>query len=341
MVRYLLLLLGPLSMNTLGRRQRSEQPAGAWQRAGTWQGRRGFPGSSPWVPDDRPADGRGPGGGGEGTGPGRRRRRIPRRVTWTAGLLVAGLVFRRAIASLVLMALSGALHLAGIHAQLPSVRFAWPWQSVTAGTPATTQLGPWVLQKIEGISRPALGEARFTFLFTRKVSKNIGPWPCWYASTFYAVGHASATVALNPGPAWWAPGAGHYRLAVRSHPAGGKPGHVTVAIVLPQPQLPRSVHDITIDNVPSRPIATAHSWTYPGFGCGVVLHPQFPESALYAQAQRIAFYKARHVPPVTRPLIRTAEAEAVRTIRDNFIQPTVNALGYTLDRFSVRWAAGP
>jgi hypothetical protein len=36
-----------------------------------------------------------------------------------------------------------------------------------------------------------------------------------------------------------------------------------------------------------------------------------------------------------------AEAEAAQTIRDNFIQPTVNALGYTLDRLTVRWAAAP
>jgi hypothetical protein len=42
---------------------------------------------------------------------------------------------------------------------------------------------------------------------------------------------------------------------------------------------------------------------------------------------------------VTRPLIRTAEAVAAQTIRDNFIQPTVNAFGYTLDRLTVRWAA--
>ena len=114
------------------------------------------------------------------------------------------------------MGLSAALHLAGINIHLPSVRFAWPWQTVTAGTTTNTDLGPWVLQKIEGISKPALGEASFNFLFTHKVSKSIGPWPCWYASTFYAVGHASATVDLNPGPAWWTPALGHYRLQVLS-----------------------------------------------------------------------------------------------------------------------------
>jgi hypothetical protein len=238
------------------------------------------------------------------------------------------------------MGLSAALHLAGINIHLPGVRFAWPWQAVTAGTTTNTDLGPWVLQKIEGISKPALGEASFNFLFTHKVSKSIGPWPCWYASTFYAVGHASATVDLNPGPAWWAPALGHYRLQVLSRPQDGKPGHVTVTMVLPRPQLPPSVHDITIDNIPSKPVDTQHSWTYPGLGCGVVLRPQFPESVLYSQAQHIAFYRSTHFQQITRPLIRTAETEAAQTIRNNFIQPTVNAFGYTLDRLTVRWAAG-
>ena len=96
-----------------------------------------------------------------------------------------------------------------------------------AGTTTNTDLGPWVLQKIEGISKPALGQANFNFLFTHKVSKNIGPWPCWYASTFYAVGHASATVDLNPGPAWWAPASGPLPAAGAQPPAQGKPGHVT------------------------------------------------------------------------------------------------------------------
>jgi hypothetical protein len=31
----------------------------------------------------------------------------------------------------------------------------------------------------------------------------------------------------------------------------------------------------------------------------------------------------------------------VQIIRYNFIQPTVNALGYTLTRFSIRWLAAP
>jgi hypothetical protein len=155
------------------------------------------------------------------------------------------------------------------------------------------------------------------------------------------VGHASATVNLNPGPAWWAPATGHYRLDVLSRPQGGKPGHVTVVMVLPRPQLPRSAHQVTIDNLPSRPIDTQHSWTYPGFGCGALLRPQFQQSVLYAQAQRIAFYKAAHAPLVTSQLVRSAETQATQTIRDNFVQPTVNAFGYLLDGFTIRWAATP
>lgn len=276
-----------------------------------------------------------PGGGGP------RRRRVSHRAIWIAVLLAVAVIFRRAIASVVLMALSAALHLVGIDAHLPSVRFGWPWSGITAGTTTNTDLGPWVLQKIEGISKPALGQANFNFVFTHKVSKNIGIWPCWYASTFYAVGHASATVNLNPGPAWWAPATGHYRLQVLSRPQGSKPGTVSVQMVLPPPQLPRSVHNVTIDNMPSRPISTQHSWTYPGFGCGVLVRPQFAQSVLYAQAQQIAFYKSVHAPQVTQPLISSAERQATLTIRDNFIQPTVNALGYRLDQFSIRWAAAP
>ena len=92
----------------------------------------------------------------------------------------------------------------------------------------------------------------------------------------------------------------------------------------------------------SKPLSGRHSWTYPGFGGGVVLRPQFAESVLYAQAQRMAFDKARNAPAITRPLIAAAEREAGLTIRDSFLQPTLNALGYRLSRFTLSWAApGP
>ena len=144
---------------------------------------------------------------------------VPRWARWAAILVVVGLIFRRAAAWAVLTALSAALHLVGINVHLPDVRFGWPWQSIASGTSTNTMVGPLVLQRIQGISRPALGTENFNFLFTHTVSKNIGPWPCWYSGTFYAVGHASATVDLNPGPAWWKSAAGHYQLRVLRQPA--------------------------------------------------------------------------------------------------------------------------
>ena len=86
--------------------------------------------------------------------------------------------------------------------------------------PPTPWSGRIVLQKIEGIDKPALGTANFDFTFTRKVTKNIGFLPCWYSATFAAVGRASATVDLNPGAAWWKSSTGHYQLRVLSKPAG-------------------------------------------------------------------------------------------------------------------------
>ena len=271
---------------------------------------------------------------------GARRRRVPRWLKWAAVLALASLIFRKAIAFAVLVTLGAALHLIGLNVHLPNIRFAWPWQSIAAGTTTNTDIGPWVLQKIEGISRPALGTENFNFVFSHKVSKNIGLWPCWYSSTFYAVGRASATVDLNPGPDWWAPSSGHYQLTVLTRPAPGTPGRVMVTIVLPSPQLPQSVHEITIDNTLSHVIGTDHSWTYPGFGCGALLKPQFSPSVLFGEAQNRAFYQATHNPQVTRPLISAAENEATQIIRDNFVQPTVNARGYKLTGFTLRWAGG-
>jgi hypothetical protein len=267
------------------------------------------------------------------------RRRIPRKLAWAAVLVLVGLVFRKVIAWAVLVALSATLHLFGFNVRLPHIKLAWPWQAISAGTTTDTNIGPWVLQRIEGISRPALGTENFNFTFTHKVSKNIGIWPCWYSSTFAAVGHASATVDLNPGPGWWTPGSGHYRLQVLSRPATAGPGRVRVSIVLPQPQLPQSVHDVTVDNTLSHPIDVQHSWTYPGLGCGALIRPQFSMSVLYGQAQNLAFAQVRQNAQITRPLISTAEAQAAQIIRNNFIQPPVNALGYTLVGFTVHWAA--
>jgi hypothetical protein len=338
MLRFLIFLVGMLATNRPdGMRTAARHPD---ESSGRVAPPGPFPGDGDtWYlppqpqPPRRPFDDRGP----VRTGP--RRRRIPRKVKWAAVLVLAALIFRKVIAWAALAALSATLHLVGINVHLPHIRLAWPWQSVSAGTTTDTDIGPWVLQKIEGISRPALGTEDFTFTFTHKVSENIGIWPCWYSSTFATVGHASATVNLNPGPSWWTPGSGHYRLQVLSRPATGTPGRVSVTIVLPQPQLPQSVHDVTVDNTLSHPIDVQHSWTYPGLGCGALIRPQFSVSVLYGQAQNLAFAQVRHNPQVSRPLISAAEAQAAQIIRNNFIQPTVNALGYTLAGFAIRWSA--
>lgn len=323
MVRILVLLVGALTQRRLARYEAGGAGGATYQgEPADWTQ------VLPPVPPPRIPPGRG------------RRRRIPRWVKWSAVILLVGLVFRRAIASVAVMALSATLHVFGLNLHLPHIRFGWPWQTTSSGTTANVDVGPWVLQKIQGISKPALGTENFSFVFTHKVSKNIGPWPCWYSSTFYAVGHASAAVNLNPGPSWWTTAAGHYRLRVVSRPSAGRPGRVSIVMVLPPPQLPQNVHDVTIDNTLSKPLSTEHSWTYPGLGCGALVRPQFSPSVVYAQAQREAFYRVGHVSSVTRPLISTAVAQASRLIRNNFIQPTVNALGYTLDGFTLRWAAG-
>jgi len=263
------------------------------------------------------------------------RRRLRLKVLAVA--VVAVLVFRRAVEFIVISALSASMHLVGVNLHLPHVTFGWPWASVTSGTTTNVDLGPWVLQNIQGISRPALGTENFDFMFTHTVSKNIGFWPCWYSGTFYAVGRASATVDLNPGASWWAPSTGHYQLQVLSRPVDGQAGSVAVALTLPLPQLPQSVHDVSIDNSVSKPVSSSHSWTYPGFGCGVLLRPQFADSVLYAEAQTLAFQRVTHDTAVSDPLIAAAETEATQMIKNNFIQPTVNRFGYTLTSFAIRW----
>ena len=100
----------------------------------------------------------------------------------------------------------------------------------------------------QNVLKHLVESAHIAGLLTHTVAKNIGPWPCWYSGTFYAVGRASATVDLNPGPAWWKSGTGHYQLRVLRQPAVGVPGKLAITMALPLPQLPQSVHDVSVDN---------------------------------------------------------------------------------------------
>jgi hypothetical protein len=278
-------------------------------------------------------DYRGPGG----LRPGRPRRFhwIPRWDRWTAVIAIVLLFFRQAAAWAGLTALTAALHLFGFNVSLPHVSLGWPWASTP--TSSNTPVGPLVLQKIEGIDKPALGTATFDFMFTHSVSHSMGFLPCWYDATFYAVARASATVNLNPGAAWWKPSTGHYQLRVLRQPAGTAPGAVSVSMALPLPELPQSVHDVAIDNTLSKPVSSDHSWTYPGLACGVLINPQFSPSILYAQAQDEAFQQSTQKQSVSGPLISSAEKEAATIIGSNFIKPTLNALHYKVDSFTIRW----
>jgi hypothetical protein len=259
---------------------------------------------------------------------------IPRWLRWTTVIVVVAVVFRRVVAWAVLAALSATLQFFGANVHLPHVGFGWPWSSSST---STTLVGPLVLQKIEGIDKPALGTTTFDFMFTHSVSHSLGILPCWYSATFAAVGHASATVDLNPGAAWWKPSTGHYALRVLSKPSGTVPGKVTVTMALPLPQLPQSVHDVSIDNTLSKPVSSDHSWTYPGLACGVLIKPQFSQSVLYSQAQSEAFHQATTLASVTQPLIAAAEREATTIVGGNFVTPTLNALDYKVSQFVIRW----
>jgi hypothetical protein len=259
---------------------------------------------------------------------------IPRWLRWTTLIVIVAVVFRRVVAWAVLAALSATLQFFGANVHLPHVGFGWPWSSSST---STTLVGPLVLQKIEGIDKPALGTTTFDFMFTHSVSHSLGVLPCWYSATFAAVGHASATVNLNPGAAWWKPSTGHYALRVLSKPSGATPGKVTVTMALPLPQLPQSVHDVSIDNTLSKPVSSDHSWTYPGLACGVLIKPQFSQSVLYSQAQGEAFHQATTVASVTQPLIAAAEKEATTIIGGNFVTPTLNSLNYKVSQFVIRW----
>jgi hypothetical protein len=185
MFRFLIFLLGMLTVNRPGQRESGLYRTNSYgsKESGTLLrdpdgagGGDAWPGQpeplSPWH--RRAVGNAGPESpAGKRDDPGPRRRRIPLRVKWTAAIVVVALIFRKAIASVVLVALSAALHLVGINVHLPSIKFAWPWQTISTGTTGT-ELGPWVLQKIEGISKPALGTENFNFLFTHKVSKAHG-----------------------------------------------------------------------------------------------------------------------------------------------------------------------
>src|SRR5262245_8019088 len=147
MVRLLLLLLGMLTAGRPGHREAASYPAARARGRtgpGVYPDPDGLEDDAGWLGDeaawqDQPGPlapwharpvGRTDPGYGPGGGAGPRRRRISPKIKWAAVVLVLGLIFRRAIASVVLTTLSAALHLVGINAHLPNISFAWPGQTV-------------------------------------------------------------------------------------------------------------------------------------------------------------------------------------------------------------------
>ena len=151
MVRVLMFLLGLVTANRPGQRSAAWYgPQYAPASAGSGTDTAPYPPG--YGPDRSAGNGRlppadlGPAAGPPGAlaprlEPPPRRPRIPRLVAWSVVVLVIGLIFRRAIAAVVLMALSAAFHLIGVNVHLPHVRFAWPWQTISAGTTTNTDLG--------------------------------------------------------------------------------------------------------------------------------------------------------------------------------------------------------
>src|SRR5260370_29734017 len=162
MLRLLIFLVGMLSTSRAG--GRAPAPPGApYGRAArpaepdedeTWYlPREALPPRQPYREPGGPATRPLPRQGG------RRRRRIPLKYKLAAVLVLAGLIFRKALAWAALAALAGTLHLVGINVHLPHIRLAWPWQSVAAGTPTALDVGPRGLPQAGGVSQPSLATA--------------------------------------------------------------------------------------------------------------------------------------------------------------------------------------
>jgi len=208
-------------------------------------------------------------------------------------------------------------------------------------------IGNVILEKVAGVSDPALGRADFNFDIERKVDKSFLLFKCWYAQDWHAEAHASANVNFNPGPNWWAKGSGHYVMTRVGH-------QVTVNLVLPRPTLPATVHQVVIDNTTSHALgAPMHSFSYPGPGCGPgVRNPHFSNEDFYPISQQIAFALVNGQPvkidnvtmlntatsaDIRQRVTAAAEAEAHQLYMTTFIGPTVAGYGDHLAAVNIKW----
>jgi hypothetical protein len=220
---------------------------------------------------------------------------------------------------------------------LPHISFSSP---VSPATTTITNVGPVILNHLEGIPNPAPAVANYSFNFQiRKTRRILWFWTVGFADTYYVSGEGYAQVLLNPSRTYWKQHPDAFDLTVVRKPvtaANGsvKPGDITLAVTLPQPSLPRSVSGVRLDPA-SGPVSGAAHWV------GCAFHESCGASDL-AQVyftpeveQMVAYEKLACVAGRARDLAATARREAYSTIYgwlDKFSQ----ALHYNLT-LSISW----
>ena len=91
----------------------------------------------------------------------------------------------------------------------PRIRFGWPWQSITSGTTTNIDVGPGCSRRSRASPGPGPGPGELQLRVHAQRLEEHRLLAVLIPATFYAVGHASATFNLNPGPTWWKPSTGH------------------------------------------------------------------------------------------------------------------------------------
>jgi len=221
--------------------------------------------------------------------------------------------------------------------RLPHISFSSP---VGPAATTITNVGPVILNRLEGLADPAPAEANYSFSFQiQKTRKILWFWTVGFADTYYVSGEGYAQVLLNPGSAYWKQHPGAFDLTVVRRPvaeANGsvRPGDITLAVMLPQPSLPRSVSGVRLDPV-SGPVSGAAHWIGCAFhqSCGAagLAHVYFTPQV----EQMIAYEKLTCVAGGDHGLAAAARQEAYSTIY-GWLGKFSGALHYHLS-FSISW----
>ena len=244
-------------------------------------------------------------------------------------------------------ALSAALHLVG--AQRPPAAGSGspgPGRRSAAGT--TLQRPAWAPGCSSGSRaspRPALGTGPTSrFVFTHKVSKNIGPWPCWYCEHLLRrrprLRHRRPQPGARRGGHPGLPATTGCRSSAAPLSEAGRARSRSRWSCPPPAASRRPRTTSRIDNLPP-PAARVpqHSWTYPGFGCGAAAPAAVRPVGAVPAAQTCLLPGGARVRG-ERPARRRGRSEAAQMVVDDSVRPTVDAFGYALDRFTLGWSAG-